>query len=96
MITGASREPAITRFTVCVVFFNTIMHIPLVSMAVMVSLEALPWSRGASRQQCVALVLVTYIETLVLVLNTTIASVLILLKTLGKACVLFYLVSTTV
>ena len=46
------------------------------------SLEALPWSRGVSRQQCVTLVvvLVLYIKPLTLVLDNTIVLVLKLLK----------------
>ena len=57
--------------------------------AVMGSLEALPWSRGVSRQQCVTLVLEMYIKTLALVLDNTIVLVLKLLKTQGKTyCVL--------
>ena len=55
------------------------------------SLEALPWSRGVSRQQCVTLVLVLvmYIKTLALVLDNTIVLFLKLLKTQGKTyCVL--------
>ena len=56
-------------------------------LSVIGSLEALSWSRGVLRQQCVTLILVLlmYIKTLALVLDNTSVLVLKLLKTQGKA-----------